>query len=535
MTGGVSARQVVNVPLKLRELYLFSIAGLVAMMSGYHAIAQSAGSVPLNSGTTNQSAADLFTVQNMASNRSQTLSTIRFPTQQVIPYPPGLRRLPGFEDLESFGFDQQPDVNGELPVIQTLPVALLQPAITKNSRIIATSIEARPNQRLLAVQAIDPIQTGSIGTIDNVETDPFKETGIAFGSFRLFPKLGLRGSHIDNVDYDETGNATKSILFTSSLMAKSIWNRHALTFDLSASREVFDQTDRENEDTVSLDTTLQFDLFDQTRLTLIGSYFFQRESSSSAETGNASARANLKKYTFTPSIEQDVFAFRFRLKGTLEIDDYENVPNASSRDSRFSELELRTGYRFSPGVETWLQASVSKRKNSSAGSSQDGRGRTLSAGVTLDFGEKLRGDVSAGWLVWNPGQQQYTSTSGVMFNAELVWSPIRLTTLTFMFESSLAPTTIAGASTVLTHNGRIRLERSIRHNIDADMELQYGQSVYEGAGRTDKNASVSFGGAWHINRNADVTARYKFEKRISSNPGSDYEVNTVSIGLELKR
>ncbi|MBL4876882.1 MAG: outer membrane beta-barrel protein [Cohaesibacteraceae bacterium] len=534
MTGGVSARQVVKVPFKLRELYLFSIASLVAMMSGYHAIAQSAGSVPLSSGTFSQSAADLFIVQNLATSRLQTPSTIRFPTQQVIPYPPGLRRLPGFEDFDAVGLDQPPNVDGDLSVVQTVPAVLLQSAIKKNSRIVATSIEARPNQRPLAVQAIDPIQTGSTGSIDNGETNAFEETGIAFGSFRLFPKLGLRGTHIDNIDYDETGNATKSILFTSSLTVKSIWDRHALNLDLSATREVF-ETDRENEDTVSLDTSLQFDLFDQTRLTLNGAYFFQRESSSSAETGNVSARANLEKYTFMPSIEQDVFAFRFRLKGTLEIDDYENVPNASSRDSRFSELELRTGYQFTPGVQTWLQASVSKRKNSSAGSSQDGRGRSLSAGVTLDFGEKLRGDISAGWLVWNPGQQQYTSTSGVLFNAELVWSPIRLTTLTFMFESSLAPTTIAGASTVLTHNGRIRLERSIRHNIDADMELQYGQSVYEGAGRTDKNASVSIGGAWHINRNADVTARYKFEKRISNNPGSDYEVNTVSIGLELKR
>ena len=101
---------------------------------------------------------------------------------------------------------------------------------------------------------------------------------------------------------------------------------------------------------------------------------------------------------------------------------------------RSTRSTLRTGYEISPALTPFVEIEIGRRlydqEIDSAGFRALVRPLAARAGLELDLGEKLSGEISAGWLREDFDDDRLEPLSTPTVNADLKWSPERGTDVT---------------------------------------------------------------------------------------------------------
>ncbi|MCC6205099.1 MAG: outer membrane beta-barrel protein, partial [Hyphomicrobiales bacterium] len=215
------------------------------------------------------------------------------------------------------------------------------------------------------------------------------------------------------------------------------------------------------------------------------------------------------------------------------------VLSQKERDSLLATVKLRTGYDISPALTPFAELEVGRREydvtTDSAGFRRSSDRLALRAGVELDMGEKLRGEIAAGWLRERPDDDRLSDISTPTLDANLRWSPERGTDVTLFGSTTVETTDTPDQSGSLLYTGRLSVDRQIRANLTGNASLGAAWRDYVGSDGHDLTLSAEVGLTWWLNRYLGITGRARHEQLESNLEGRDVKTDTVFLGVRLQR
>jgi hypothetical protein len=237
---------------------------------------------------------------------------------------------------------------------------------------------------------------------------------------------------------------------------------------------------------------------------------------------------------------------RFSLRGSLGRTIYEdatlsngNALYQGDRDNVLATVTGRLSYQASPAVSPFVEASIGQRVHNvridSNGNERDSKLYSLRGGVELDFGEKLRGQLSAGYTQENFKDANINTLGAWTLDGSLTWSPVRLTTVTAAVSTSLSPSANINDNGSVNYSGSLGISRQVRPNLTLDANLTAALQDYDTTGRRDVTLGANAGYTYWFNRFIAATGRVSYQNIDSTNAGSSYDVGAVRFGLRFQR
>lgn len=262
--------------------------------------------------------------------------------------------------------------------------------------------------------------------------------------------------------------------------------------------------------------------------------------------GDVTNRAQTQDLSGTVGLEKDVGKLRFAIRGSLERTTYGEAELAGggtiSQDDRNSTLalaSLRAGYEISPALVPFVEVEIGHRyydlKTDSLGYRRSADRYGAKLGAEIDLGEKLRGEIAAGFLTEELDDSRLGSISGAVLDASLAWSPVRETTVTLSANSSVEGATSAGDAGSLLHTASLSLERRLRANLTGNATFGASLRDYAGSSATDLTLSAEAGLTWWLNRYAGISGSLRHETFRGADSSRDYRTNSVFMGLTVRR
>lgn len=391
-------------------------------------------------------------------------------------------------------------------------------------------------------------RTGAIerGT-GSFDDEPFAAPGIRMGSFMLRPSFEQGLTATSNASGSAGGGSAVLSDTTLRLGAVSDWNRHSAditgytTWRKSISGEHLDEVRGR------IDATLNLDLDREWRAIARLGYESSPESASSpvAITGTAS-QPTRHRIDGSIGVEKSLGKLRLGLTGEVQRDLYEDAKLSSGgtlsqkhRDSTLYTARLRTGYEISPALTPFVQIEGGRRiydERVDPGTYRRSADRIgASIGTEFDLGEKLGGEIAAGWLRESFDDDRLRALSAATLDATLRWSPQRGTNIGLRGTTTLEGSTTPGESGSVLYALRLTGDRQIRANLTANAALGIDWRDYSGSDERDLIYSAEAGLTWWMNRYMGLTVRARHETLDSNITGRDSKTNSVYLGITARR
>lgn len=406
------------------------------------------------------------------------------------------------------------------------------------------ALDEAPSRRLEAENTRqDAIETGTIEADEN----PYAPLGLRLGTFDATMTLDQGILWSSNVNSTRQGGAAFVSQTGLRLRAVSDWSRHSAEinavgiFEKSISGEDFKETE------LGIDGALTYEPGRDTTVNATAAYRIAPEAASSpvvlpatdSEPLNHQMSASLGvKRSFgrtqlglTGAIEREVFSdFEGLCCGTVSQKD---------RNYTLSTLTLRAGYEISPALTPFIEGEIGRRsydlEQDALGYRRSAARHALKGGVEIDLGEKMNGEVSAGWLHESFEDDRLTPVSALLLDGALAWSPMRGTTLQLAGATTVEGSTSAADSGSVLYSTSLALRRDVRPDLTLGAlgGLSFRDYVTSPATETTLSAEVS--ATWWMNRFAGIDGRVRHERFDSTLPNRDYDESSVYLGLKLQR
>ncbi|WP_422371457.1 outer membrane beta-barrel protein [Hoeflea sp.] len=396
---------------------------------------------------------------------------------------------------------------------------------------------ARQNPR---AQTVDELPVSAVSGADAVP-------GFMIGTLTLRPTLSER---IVRESVKGTGFATSRIYSETTLsgILESDWSRHQLSVTGSGTwQENLSGTGTESPN-ANIDAALRLDLFNDISATLGAGYTYTQESRTDPNAiSGATTQSGIHETRASLGLQKDLGVLRGTT--TLEVTRTMygdatlasgNVLSADDRDTLGAELTARLGYAISPALIPFLEASVGREKYDqkvdSTGAQRSSSTYGLRAGAEIDLGEKLSGEIAAGYLMRSLDDPNLSDISGLTLDGSLAWSPRRGTSLDLGVATTIEAATTAGESGAVLYE----FDSTLTHELNSALLARLGTTLQYRAYDSGSNRSnqrgygASAGLTWNINRYLDLEADASYER--TEEPGSANEETTrVGVGLRARR
>jgi hypothetical protein len=378
------------------------------------------------------------------------------------------------------------------------------------------------------------------------DDDPYAPIGIRAGTFVLRPQLEQGIGWTSNAGNAPGGRASVFSETALRLDAQSDWSRHRAAFTADGSYRKSLSGDRIDEIDGGVTGRIDFDLAHELAAFVAAGY---RADPESASTPGAIAGAVEQplRHTLDASagLSKDAGPLRFALTGALARETFDDaeltdgtVVSQRDRDSTLATATLRAGYAISPALAPFVEAEIGRRiydeTLDSGGYARSADRYALRGGVAFDFGEKLNGEIAAGWLTERPDDSRLDDVSGLSLIGNVAWSPVRGTTLRLTAGTTVETAAAPGEAGSLLYTGNLALERQLRANLTGRAVAGLDWRDYAGGGHDlvmRGEASLT----WWMNRYAGITASASHEVQESSLPGRDWDATRVWLGMTLQR
>jgi hypothetical protein len=379
------------------------------------------------------------------------------------------------------------------------------------------------------------------------EENPYEAVGIRLGSFILKPTLETGVTATSNADSSVDGSEAVLSETTLRLNAASDWASHSATIDAYGTfRETL--SGQEVDDfAAGVDAELELELGNDYRAKGTFTYSAAPESAASPVVIVGAADEPLRQTIGgTLGLEKDVGKARFAVTGGIEHDSYGDadlegggVLSQEDRNSTLYSVALRAGYEISPAVTPFVETEFGRnlydQEIDSAGYRRSSDRYAVRGGLELDLGEKLSGEISAGWIREDFDDERLDPLSTPTVEGEMTWSPQRGTDVTLSGSTVLEGTTTPGESGSVLYSSGIGIEREIRANLTGNANFGAAYRNYAESDGYDVILNADASLTWWLNRYAGVVTRVRHETVASNLPDRDAETNSIFLGLKLQR
>jgi hypothetical protein len=390
-----------------------------------------------------------------------------------------------------------------------------------------------------------------ISTVDGTETastpDADLATGIRLGTFILRPTLTEKVVHetetFGGASFDRTYSET-----TLEGRLESDWSRHKLTVTGAGTYQKNLSGEGQEEPRASVDALLDLDFSETLGGQLAAGYDFSREDRTDPNAvANATAQAGVHIFSASAGLTKRLGYLRGTATAEVSRALYGDaelagggVISGDDRDALTTGVRGRIGYEVSPALIPFLEASLARtnydQEIDSSGFDRSSTTYGLRAGVELPLGEKLSGEISAGYLMRDIDDTGLEDIDAFAVDGSLAWSPMRGTTLTAALSTALEASTTAGESGSVVRQLSLTLEHQLRDTVVARLTGTAALRNYEGAAAPDDQTRLGITGEvdWSINRYLSLVADAGYEQTTQSGV-ADTDTARIGLGLRVRR
>jgi hypothetical protein len=232
-------------------------------------------------------------------------------------------------------------------------------------------------------------------------------------------------------------------------------------------------------------------------------------------------------------------ADRLQIKAQLGLQhrDYQAVYDFRDVEERF--VALQASYAFSPDVALFGRLRKGELRYDQLGGARDGDQTTFQLGMNFELAAPFRGEVSIGQARFDPLGSTSADTEGLSVDAEVMWFPTRLTTVTLTSRAGISDPGIVEATSATFTNFGLRVDHEFARNTllfgrGGLGEYDFARSPGSPFSRRDEYAQIELGVEYKINRHASLqfSARTHTQDTTGTAPRS-FDQNTVMAGLVL--
>lgn len=376
---------------------------------------------------------------------------------------------------------------------------------------------------------------------------PYDALGLRLGSFLLFPEVTTETILSDNLFRTKHAAKSDTALAVRPLFRlQSQWSRHELELNAGGTASFHRTYSSEDDRAINAGMRGRLDITRDTWLSGDATYDFAQQGRGSAEfPAGANERPDVETLSAGAAIDQRFNRFGLRLSGRVSERDQSESNGGTggssidtSQDYRDSEVALRAGYEFSPGLAVFAEAGRNWRDYAASdlgGISRDYDGHGVRAGLSAEIAPKLEGEASLGYVVVSPDDNRLEGVSGVVVDGRLTWRPSALTTLALTGSSGIDSTALAGTIGGFRRSIGFDIRHEFRRYLVGLAGISYEHRDFVGTERTEETITANIGAEYLFSREWAAFAGYERIELFSSEPGGDYTENVISLGLRMRR
>ncbi|MGI9407178.1 MAG: outer membrane beta-barrel protein [Hyphomicrobiaceae bacterium] len=377
---------------------------------------------------------------------------------------------------------------------------------------------------------------------------PYEPLGLRAGSFRVLPTLSATSIVTDNV-FNAAGIAEADIgtELRPTLRIESDWSRHSLSVDANGSAVYYDEF--HSEDSVEFAAVVQsrLDMTLRTNLEFDAGYQLETEGRGSAnvasgaieqpdvETLQAGVTFN---HRFNRLLARARFGYTEEMNGDARLSDG-TVDSGADEDFVQYDYAARLTYEFSPSFAAFVEGAYNQQRFDVAadvdGVLRSSDGYEMRLGVTTELGPAILAEVSAGYVVQTPDAAQLSEVDGFVLDADVIWRPSALTTVSLTAQSDVNTSDLAGSVGSLQYQAALNIRHEFRRYLAGILGFGWRTQDFQGSNVTEDELSARIGGEYFFSRSLAAIALYEFTDFSSSQPDSDYQTNEFRIGLQVRR
>ncbi|OWV81477.1 hypothetical protein ATY77_21885 [Rhizobium sp. R634] len=371
--------------------------------------------------------------------------------------------------------------------------------------------------------------------------------GIPIGTFVLRPTV----TQSINTETTKDGNTRQQRAFLETDAAATLtsdWGRHQLTVTSEGAWQQNISGEGEEQPSFKVNGDLRLDLPDDTVAHLTAGYNFYREDTDDPDAiADATQQSDVQEFTAGASVQRDFGILRGTTALALTRSIYSDATLAngttvtlSDRNQTTGTLRGRVGYELSPALIPFIEATIGRtlydETRDSAGYERSGHSYGAKAGIEVDLGEKLKGEVGIGYERADFEDSRLSSIDTATLDASLLWSPIRGTDVNLDLQTSIQPTTTPGESGYVSHALTTTVTHQLRDNLVGTMigGVIWRDYPTDSSINDELVYTAATGLTWNINRYLDLTSTLGYELT-TRKEGDDSQQWRAGVGLKLKR
>ncbi|NGO62229.1 outer membrane beta-barrel protein [Rhizobium daejeonense] len=384
-------------------------------------------------------------------------------------------------------------------------------------------------------------------TSQRIRREAAETDGVRLGTMVLRPSLIQRfgsettrdGEGKDTRNYMETG-------LKGSLT--SDWSRHELTIGGEGYWQRNFSGDSATKPNANVNADLRLDISRDTIAHITGGYSFSREDTNDPNAiSGAAVQSGVHMYNGGLSVEHDFGKLRGTVGADLERWQYSDAElsdgskvSLSDRNRLSGSLRGRIGYELSPAITPFTEVSVGHvaydDKEDKDGYRRSGDFYAAKAGISADFGEKLRGEVGLGYRQQQFDDNRLKEIGAMTMDGNVYWSPQQGTDVNLGLTTTIDPSTTAGLSGSVIYALTAEVEHRLRSNLVARLSGSSRWTEYQDDTAPPDTVTYATGAelTWNVNRYLDLTADLSYE-RTEYKSAADSNVMRAMVGLTAKR
>jgi len=375
--------------------------------------------------------------------------------------------------------------------------------------------------------------------------------GARVGALLISPSFGIEADANDNIfARSDVKRGDVAVAFQPALAARSQWSRHALGLAADGSIKRYAKRTTENVETYSVKLDGRIDISGNTRIS--GDVGAARRIEARGTTGDTLFGAAPIAFTVLSGggeIEQTFARARVTLAGRYERFRYEDrtldgtVIDLSPRDYEALTGSLRAAIGIGPGVAAFASLAYNRNRYPAPpiGPSRNSQGFTALAGLAFGLNRLLQGEIGLGWVRQDFTAPVFPRISGLAYNAQLRWSPTRLTTVKLSGGRTFQRSPIIAIAGIQQHDVALSVDHELLRTLILRPALRYMVADFQvptgAARRQERFFTGSFGVSWRLTEHFEITGDYAHSTGRGSgavDPGRAYDRNRAVLSLRWR-
>jgi len=401
-----------------------------------------------------------------------------------------------------------------------------------------------------AQTTVDPrMERDTVGARARPEVET---AGARVGALLISPSFGIEADATDNIyARSDTKRGDVALAILPALAVRSQWSRHALGLSAEGTVKRYARRTTENIETYAVKLDGRLDISGDTRLS--GDIGTARRIETRGTTGDTlfgAAPIAFTQLSGGGELEQTFARARLTLAGRYERFRYEDrelggtLIDLSQRDYEALTGSFRAAIGVGPGVAAFASLAYNRNRYLATPAGQpnrDSHGFTLLTGVAFGLNRLLQGELGVGWVRQDFNAPVFPRISGLAYNAQLRWSPTRLTTVRLAGGRTFQRSPIIGVAGIQQHEVTLSAEHELLRTLILRPSLRYLVADFQvptgAAKRQERYFTGAFGATWRLTQHLEVAADYAHSLGRNSgavDPGRAYDRNRATISIRWR-